>query len=56
MTDLIKNFHLDTNIPKPEPVPEDDPRDLVGLAAEMRLLRDGMVSWARELERFRGKW
>jgi hypothetical protein len=28
---------------------------LVGFAAEMRLLRNGLVSWAREVERFRAK-
>jgi len=63
----MKNFQLEVvpaaarSSAKPKssrfsrPVSEDDPRDLVGLAAEMRLLRNGLVSWARELERFGGK-
>ncbi|KAK4447296.1 hypothetical protein QBC34DRAFT_496178 [Podospora aff. communis PSN243] len=56
MADLIKNFQRNAATAPAKmkrPVHEDDPRDLVGLAAEMRLLRNGLVSWARELGRFR---
>lgn len=58
MADLIRNFQLNaaTAAAKmPRPVHEDDPRDLVGLGAEMTLLRNGLVSWARQLERLKGK-
>lgn len=58
MADLIKNFQLNAATAAAKmsrPVHEDDPRDLVGLAAEMTLLRNGLVSWARELERFKAK-
>jgi hypothetical protein len=36
-----------------KPLPEDDPRDLVGLAADMRMLRNGLEAWKGEMERFR---
>lgn len=58
MADLIKNFQLNAATAAAKmsrPVHEDDPRDLVGLGAEMTLLRNGLVSWARELERLKGK-
>jgi hypothetical protein len=58
MADLIKNFQLDAATAAGKmlrPVHEDDPRDLVGLGAEMTLLRNGLVSWARELERLKDK-
>jgi len=60
MTDLIKNFQIDaaaaaTSARVQDPVPEDDPRDLVGLAAKMTMVRNGLVSWAKELERFRAR-
>ncbi|KAK3342157.1 hypothetical protein B0T25DRAFT_586193 [Lasiosphaeria hispida] len=59
MTDLIKNFQFDASTASatraPDPVPEDDPRDLVGLAAKMTTLRNGLMGWAKEMERFRGK-
>ncbi|KAK0648507.1 hypothetical protein B0T16DRAFT_408321 [Cercophora newfieldiana] len=37
------------------PILEDDPQNLVGKAGEMRLLTNGLVSWAREMERFKEK-
>jgi len=37
------------------PVHENDPWNLVGLAAGMTLLRNGLMSWARELERSKAK-
>ncbi|KAK0715322.1 hypothetical protein B0H67DRAFT_537688 [Lasiosphaeris hirsuta] len=58
MADLIENFQLNAVTAAAKlsrPVHEDDPRDLVGLAAEMTLLRNGLVSWAKELERLKGK-
>ncbi|KAK0610882.1 hypothetical protein B0T14DRAFT_607077 [Immersiella caudata] len=61
ITKLIKNFQDEAAVAGKSGssiarrVQEDDPRDLVGLAGEMRLLRNGLVSWARELARFREK-
>lgn len=57
MADLIKNFQLNVTSAAaakvlPGPAHEDDPRDLVGLCAEVTSLRNGLVSWTREIERF----
>jgi hypothetical protein len=63
MADMVENFHSSADLcattttaaaglPDHHPAREDDPRDLVGLAGEVTLLRNGLVSWAREMERF----
>ncbi|KAK0704420.1 hypothetical protein B0H67DRAFT_648859 [Lasiosphaeris hirsuta] len=55
MANLIRNFQLQSGA-KGEAGwkgRDDDPRNLVELAEEMGLLQNGLVGWARELERFR---
>jgi hypothetical protein len=53
MAYMVENFHSSAaRLPDHHPAREDDPRDLVGLAGEVTLLRNGLVSWAREMERF----
>jgi len=54
MADLVRNFGLSSgsnanNIAGHE----DDPRDLIGLAADVTLLRNGLTSWVRAMQRFR---
>ena len=50
MTDLVRNFSLGGD--RPQHGHADDPRDLVGLAADMTGLRNGLVGWKKEVERF----
>ncbi len=50
MADLVRNFSLGHGKKHGH---ADDPRDLVGLAADMTGLRNGLVGWKREVERFR---
>ena len=55
MADLIENFRIDVQAAEARlsrRVHEDDPQNLVGVAAEMRLLRNALVSWGREMGRF----
>ncbi|KAK4246021.1 hypothetical protein C7999DRAFT_15813, partial [Corynascus novoguineensis] len=54
MADLVRNFGLSSGSNANSIAGhEDDPRDLIGLAADVTLLRNGLTSWVRAMQRFR---